>query len=73
MLTPFKPQACRKIWLARTYFPEASPAVARNRLVRWIKKCVPLTQKLHELGYTPSQHYFSKQQVQTIIEYLGEP
>ena len=55
------------------YFPTATPRVALNRLVRWINRCPELKQSLRS-GYAGKfSHFYTRQQVAEIIEFLDEP
>ena len=42
----FHPISMKKSELALLYFPESMPAVATNRLMRWIHGCPPLMKEL---------------------------
>ena len=59
--------------LAHEYFPEATPHVAVNHLMRWIVRCTPLLKELEQLGYHKKKRYFSPTQRELIYEYLGDP
>ncbi|WOF96960.1 DUF4248 domain-containing protein [Segatella copri] len=62
-----------KAELAMLYFPTAIPRVALNRLVRWINRCPELKQSLCS-GYAGKfSHFYTRQQVAEIIEFLDEP
>ena len=62
-----------KAELAMLYFPTATPRVALNRLVRWINRCPELKQSLCS-GYAGKfSHFYTRQQVAEIIEFLDEP
>ena len=61
-----------KAELAMLYFPTATPRVALNRLVRWINRCPELKQSLCS-GYAGKfSHFYTRQQVAEIIEFLDE-
>ena len=59
--------------LAMLYFPKAAPKVALNRLVRWIKRCPELTQQMQQSRTGKFAHFYSKQQVEAIVDYLDDP
>lgn len=60
--------------LACLYFPDtASPHTATKRLKNWITRCQPLCEALHATGYTKLARWLTPQQVQLIVDYLGEP
>lgn len=60
--------------LAQLYFPMGiGKEGARRHLMTWIKRCLPLWQKLGELGYDKRSQFFSPRMVKCIFEYLGEP
>ena len=62
-----------KAELAMLYFPTATPRVALNRLVRWTNQCPELKQSLCS-GYAGKfSHFYTRQQVAEIIEFLDEP
>lgn len=65
----FLPRIMSKIQLAKIYFPDSSPKTAMRRLQRWIARCVIL----RELLNNTHSHYWTKREVETIAEYLGEP
>ncbi len=62
-----------KAELAMLYLPTATPRVALNRLVRWINRCPELrAEPLFGLRRQVS-HFYTRQQVAEIIEFLDEP
>lgn len=63
----------RKSSLAMLYFPEAAPAIALQRLRRWIVRCRPLREELFQMGYDKQRQYFLKREVSAIVKHLGEP
>ena len=63
----------RKQTLAHEYFPDATPHVAVNHLMRWINRCTELLAELTTQGYSKHKRYFSPSQVENIYYYLGEP
>lgn len=69
----FPIHAYTKKALALSYFPDADPHVATNRLTQWVKRCQPLWQELQAMGYEPTQRYYTPRQVRRIVYYLGEP
>jgi len=64
-----------KAELAHLYAPELSPKGAHNRLGRWINGDQQLLKALSQVGYFRHQqnHYFTKQEVEILVEFLGEP
>ena len=62
-----------KAELAMLYFPTATPRVALNRLVRWINRCPELKQSLCSGCAGKFSHFYTRQQVAEIIEFLDEP
>ncbi len=58
--------------LALLYNPQLSPKAAWKKLKNWIDLCKPLSDELHELGYTGRQRIFTPRQVSRIVYYLGE-
>ena len=62
-----------KAELAMLYFPTATPRVALNRLVRWINRCPELKQSLCSDYAGKFSHFYTRQQVAEIIEFLDEP
>jgi len=64
-----------KAELAHLYAPELTPTGARVRLNRWINGDQDLLRSLSNVGYFRHQqnHYFTKQEVQILFEFLGEP
>lgn len=55
------------------YFPTATPRVALNRLVRWINRCPELKQSICSGCAGKFSHFYTRQQVAEIIEFLDEP
>lgn len=62
-----------KAELAMLYFPDAAPKVAVNRLTRWIKNNPQLTQMLQDCHVSKFAKFYSRPQVQLIVDYLDEP
>ena len=62
-----------KAELAMLYFPTATPRVALNRLVRWINRCPELKQSICSGCAGKFSHFYTRQQVAEIIEFLDEP
>ncbi len=62
-----------KAELALLYFPKADPKVALNRLNRWIKNIPELTLALQECHVAKCAKFYSRPQVQLIVDYLDEP
>ena len=59
--------------LALMYFPESNPRTAVNHLMAWIHLCTPLWNELLAMGYRKTSEACSPREVETIVEYLGEP
>lgn len=61
--------------LTRMYFPDERIGIdnARHTFVKMIQRCKPLCEKLHELGYVKSNHFFTPLMVDAIFYYIGEP
>ena len=62
-----------KAELALLYFPKATPKVAVNRLTRWIKRDPQLMASLSECHVSKYAKYYSRQQVQLIVDFLSDP
>ena len=62
-----------KTELALLYFPKATPKVALNRLVRWINRIPELSQMIKRSGTGKFAHFYSKQQVEAIVDFLDDP
>lgn len=62
-----------KAELALLYFPKSSPKVAINRLTRWIKRDPQLVASLNGCHVSKFAKYYSRQQVQLIVDFLSDP
>lgn len=62
-----------KAELALLYFPQSNAKVALNRLNRWINKIPELTASLQKCHVSKFAKYYSRHQVELIIDYLDEP
>ena len=69
----FEVKAYMKIELALLYSPHSQDTTALQNLYRWMKRCEPLMEDLHAIGYNKHRHSFLKQEVEVIVKYLGEP
>ena len=69
----FRVKAYTKIELASLYSPHSQDTTALQNLYRWMKRCAPLMEDLHAIGYNKHRHSFLKQEVEVIVKYLGEP
>ena len=69
----FHPIPMKKSELSLLYFPESTPVVATNRLMRWVHGCPPLMKELEATGYHRSQKLLTSRQVMLITSHLGEP
>lgn len=72
-MTAFRPVSMKKSELALLYFPQSTPSVGTNRLMRWIHSCPPLMKELESTGYHRSQKYLTSRQVSLITRHLGDP
>lgn len=59
--------------LALQYLPDLAPHSAVNRFMAWVKFNKALFAALLATGYRTTQKQFTRQQVQLIYDYLGEP
>lgn len=66
-------RAYTKAELAQLYNPDLSAEMALQKLYRWMRKNVLLTQALQEAGYNKYRHSFLKREVGLIVHYMGEP
>ena len=62
-----------KAELALLYFPNSTPKVVVNRLTRWIKNIPELYVALQRCNVAKNSHFYSRQQVDLIFQYLDEP
>ena len=59
--------------LALLYFPGSEPSTALKRLNRWINRIPPLRANLYHGALGKNAKYWTRHQVEQIIEYLDEP
>ena len=59
--------------LAMLYFPNLSPHAAVSRLRRWIRHNPELNQALETSAIGKNAKFYTKRQVELIVEYLCEP
>ena len=59
--------------LAQAYSPNIAPMSAWKRLKTWIGRFPGLEERLRQVGYDGNQRNFTPQQVQAIVDALGEP
>ena len=59
--------------LAMAYSPNLSYSGAMRTLNKWIDKCVALKIRHFQRGYTNASRNLTPEQVNLIIEHLGEP
>ena len=60
--------------LALKYFPQAATKdIAEKRLMRWIRHCQGLEERLKLLGYKKTRKRLSPRMVYEIFEHLGDP
>ena len=69
----FQFRAYPKHELAWMYFPGVSKSSATRSLRRWITHCSDLNERLLNEGYDAKQRFFSRRQVELIVEYIGFP
>ena len=69
----FPIQPYTKKELALLYFPSATPHVAVNHLMSWIRRCKSIHDALVDQGYRKTTMWLSPCEVRLITEYLGEP
>lgn len=62
-----------KTELALLYFPRSEAKVALNRLKRWIKNNPELSEALDDCKVGKFAKYYSRHQVELIVDYLDEP
>jgi len=62
-----------KYELAHIYFPQSTPQVAVNQLMKWIKQAPDLMAQLESAGYKRCSKMLTPKQVRMIIEAFGEP
>lgn len=70
---PFQLHAYRKQDLAMMYFPDESKDGATRSLRRWIVQCPELLDQLMVEGYNKRLRFYTRREVELIIEYLGLP
>ena len=73
MTNEFILRAYTKKELALCYFPGSQPRTAVNHLMAWIRRCEPLSQALHSMGYHTNSKAFTPRQVAAIVQHLGPP
>ena len=59
--------------LVQLYSPDIAPMSAWKRLKMWIDHFPGLTEQLRSVGYDGKQRSLTPQQVQLIVNALGEP
>ena len=64
-----------KNFLAQRYMPELKPRSASRAMNRWISGDKTLMEELRKVGYFEhiKNHYYTKQEVALLFEYIGEP
>lgn len=62
-----------KAELARCYFPYLDAELAMRKLRRWIKQNPELEHALSLCNVSRNADFWSRKQVQLIVEYLDEP
>ena len=70
---PFQLHAYRKCELALMYFPDEDKAGATRCLRRWIVQCTSLNEQLQQEGYNVKRKFYSRREVELIVNYLGLP
>ena len=69
----FQLRAYRKQELALMYFKDEEKSNATRNLRRWIEQCTELLRRLTELDYNKRRKFYTRQEVELIIQYLGMP
>ena len=59
--------------LAMLYFPDADSHTATIRLMRWIRRCPELRDRLAGCHSSKFAKFFTAKEVRLIQEYMGEP
>ncbi len=59
--------------LAMLYFPDLSPHAAVSRLRRWIRRNPELNHALETSAAGKNAKFYTRRQVELIVEYLCEP
>lgn len=71
--TEFRIRSYGKSELAQLYLPDITPCAARRTFNGWITHSPGLTDRLRQIGFSPTSHYYTPLQVRLIVEALGEP
>lgn len=69
----FRPRAMKKCELAKYYFPDLPEHSATSMLFKKVHANPELMEVLRFRGYSKKQKRLFKAEVETIIDYLGEP
>lgn len=59
--------------LAVLYGPDLKPESAGKRLTHWVKINTPLYRELQQNGWQKGKRSLTPLQVETIVNYLGQP
>ena len=70
---PFRVRAYHKGILAHLYNPGLPVESAMRKLRNWIRKNEDLYDALYSGREGKNDHYFTRRQVELIVEHLGEP
>lgn len=70
---PFQLHSYRKQELAMLYFPSQDKNGATRSLRRWIVQCPTLNERLIQEGYSIKHKFYSRREVELIVEFLGLP
>lgn len=62
-----------KVELARRYFPMLGAEQAMRKLRRWIRRNPQLDEALARCHVSKNADFWSRKQVQLIVDYLDEP
>lgn len=73
MTSTFKIRQYGRAELAQTYSPDIAPMSAWKRLKKWIDLFPGLNERLRQAGYDGHARTLTPQQVQIIVDALGEP
>ena len=68
METTFRIRPYGRMELAQAYLPAMTP-----KLQHWIAIYPGLADRLHDMGYRPTERLYSPAMVRAIVEALGEP
>ena len=73
METTFRIRPYGRMELAQAYLPAMTPKAAHRKLQHLIAIYPGLADRLHDMGYRPTERLYSPAMVRAIVEALGEP